>query len=292
MNGVIIIDKPAGITSHGVVARVKRALRAKKVGHLGILDPIATGVLPLVINGATKYARFLEGHLKEYRATMKLGEETDTYDSEGRITSTADYGAVTEAAVKAAFKGFTGSINQIPPMYSAVKVGGTPLYKLARKGIVVERPPKEVTIYGIDVLKVEPPHVELYVRCSRGTYLRTLCSDVGRKLGPGAHLVSLRRTRSGPFSIEDSIDLDSGREELARRLIPLDTLMGLFKPVYVGREEALMIRRGDVPAGCGGSSFFSSLTDGEMVRFVHNEALLALAHYKGGGNFKLEKVFG
>jgi tRNA pseudouridine55 synthase len=291
MNGIIVMDKPTGITSHDAVAKVKRAVSAKKVGHLGILDPIATGVLPLVINGATKFARFLEGDRKEYQGTMKLGEETDTYDSEGRITKRGEFGSLTENAIMGALKGFTGRVKQIPPMYSAVKLGGTPLYKLARKGIVVERSPKDVAIFSIDVAKVEPPYVEFYVKCSRGTYLRTLCYDVGRILGCGAHLASLRRTRSGPFSIEDSVSLDSDKDTLRRSLIPLETLLNGFKPVNVGREEALMIRRGDVPAGCGGSSFFSSLTHGEMVRFVHNEALLALAHYSGGGTFKLEKVF-
>ncbi len=176
-------------------------------------------------------------------------------------------------------------------MYSAVKLGGTPLYRLARKGIVVDRPPKEVEIFGIDVLKVELPYVEFHVKCSRGTYLRTLCYDVGRRLGCGAHLFLLRRTRSGSFSIDDSVSLASDKETLCRSLIPLETLLSGFRPVNVGSEEARMIRRGNVPAGCGGSSFFSSLCEGEMVRFVHNEALLALAHYSGG-TFKLEKVFG
>jgi tRNA pseudouridine55 synthase len=292
MNGVINIDKPSGMTSHDVVKRVKRVIGAKKVGHLGILDPIATGVLPLVVNGATKFARFLEGDRKEYLAALKLGEETDTLDSEGKVTFEADYGSIAEGAVKEAFTGFIGRIEQVPPMYSAVKLGGTPLYKLARRGIVVDRAPKAVSIFSIEVLKVEPPIVEFYVKCSRGTYLRTLSHDVGRKLGCGAHLVSLRRTRSGPFAIADSITLGSGKEELVRSLIPLETLFAMFKPVPVDREEALRIRMGDVPAGCGGAPFFSSLTDGEMVRFVHNESLLALALYKGGGNYKLEKVFG
>ncbi len=292
MNGVINIDKPSGMTSHDVVKRVKRVIGAKKVGHLGILDPIATGVLPLVVNGATKFARFLEGDRKEYLAALKLGEETDTLDSEGKVTLEADYGSVSEGAVKEAFTDFIGRIEQTPPMYSAVKLGGTPLYKLARKGIVVDRAPKVVSVFSIEVLKVEPPIVEFYVKCSRGTYLRTLSHDVGRKLGCGAHLVSLRRTRSGPFAIEDSITLESPKEELACGLIPLETLFAMFKPVRVDREEALRIRMGDVPAGCGGAPFFSSLTDGEMVRFVHNESLLALALYKGGGNYKLEKVFG
>jgi tRNA pseudouridine55 synthase len=290
MNGVIVIDKPAGITSHDVVARVKRAVRAKKVGHLGILDPNATGVLPLVINGATKFARFLEGERKGYIATMKLGEETDTYDAEGRITNRGEFTSLTEDAIISSIKGFTGRIKQIPPMYSAVKLGGIPLYKLARKGIVVERTPKEVTIFNIDVLKVEPPYVDFHVKCSRGTYLRTLCYDVGRTLGCGAHLASLKRTMSGPFYIEDSVSIESDTEMLLRSLIPLETLLNGFKPVNVGREEALMIRRGDVPEGCG-SPFFSSLTQGEMVRFMHNKALLALAHYSGGGTFKLRKVF-
>jgi tRNA pseudouridine55 synthase len=291
MNGVIVIDKPAGITSHDVVARVKRVLRAKKVGHLGILDPIATGVLPLVINNATKLARFLEGERKEYMGTMKLGEETDTYDAEGSMINRGDFTSLTGGDIVSALDGFTGRIKQVPPMYSAVKLGGTPLYKLARKGIVVDRPPKEVEIYSIEVVKVEPPYVELYVKCSRGTYLRTLCHDAGRTLGCGAHLASLKRTRSGPFSIEESVSLSSDKETLVRRLSTVEKLLSRFKPVNVSREEALRIKRGNVPELNGTGSFSSSLCDGEMVRFVHKEALLALACYSGGGTFKLEKVF-
>lgn len=290
MDGVIVIDKHAGVTSHDVVAMVKRAIRAKKVGHLGILDPLATGVLPLVINGATKLARFLEGELKEYMATMKLGEETDTYDAEGRIIKSVDPGSLTGEDVVGALRGFTGCIKQVPPMYSAVKLGGTPLYKLARKGITVDRQPKDVEVFGIEVVKVELPYVELYVKCSRGTYLRTLCHDTGRKLGCGAHLTALRRTRSGSFMIEDSVSPASGKDKLCGALIPIAKLFNGLKPVNVEREEALRIKRGDVPAWRG-TSFFSSLSDGEMVRFVHNEALLALACYSGGGTFKLEKVF-
>ncbi len=291
MNGVIVIDKPAGITSHDVVARVKRVLRAKKVGHLGILDPIATGVLPLVINNATKLARFLEGERKEYMATMKLGEETDTYDAEGSIINRGDFTSLTGGDIASALNGFTGRIKQVPPMYSAVKLGGTPLYKLARKGIVVDRPPKEVEIYSIEVVKVEPPYVELYVKCSRGTYLRTLCHDAGRTLGCGAHLASLNRTRSGPFSIEESVSLSSDKETLVRRLLTVEKLLSRFKPVNVSREEALRIKRGNVPELNGTGSFSSSLCDGEMVRFVYKEALLALACYSGRDTFKLEKVF-
>ncbi len=159
MNGVIVADKPAQWTSHDVVAKVKRTLKASKVGHLGTLDPRATGVLPLVINGATKFARFLDGGEKVYEATLKLGVETDTLDAEGKVTSTGDTTALDDAGILEAFESFKGPITQIPPMFSSVKVSGTPLYKLARKGMVVERASKEVEIFDLVVTDISVPYV-------------------------------------------------------------------------------------------------------------------------------------
>ena len=220
--GVLVIDKPQGWTSHDVVAHVKRKLKAKKVGHLGTLDPLATGVLVLVIEGATKSSNLLDTGGKEYVATAKLGEETDTYDREGKVTASIDTSAVTEEAVRSGLDSFKGRIKQVPPMYSAIKSNGTPLYKLARKGVTIEREAREVEIYNLDVVRIDLPIVEFRALCSRGTYLRSICHDLGALLGVGAHLVELRRTASGSFSIDEAAGPGMSGEELSRKIIPLD----------------------------------------------------------------------
>lgn len=220
--GVLVIDKPQGWTSHDVVAHVKRKLKARKVGHLGTLDPLATGVLVLVINGATKYSSLLDTGAKEYLAVAKLGEETDTYDREGKVVASFDVSAITEEAVRRALDGFRGAISQVPPMYSAIKSNGKPLYKLARKGVTVEREARLVEVYRLDVVRIDIPVVEFKVLCSRGTYLRSMCHDLGKALGAGAHLADLRRLASGDFSISEAVSpgLDAG--ELAGKVIPLE----------------------------------------------------------------------
>ncbi len=249
MNGILIADKPCGCTSHDVVARVKRALRARKVGHLGTLDPMATGVLPLVINKATKFARFLDGGKKEYLSTLKLGEETDTYDAEGRVVAATDPSSVEDGEIIKVLKGFIGKIRQVPPMYSSKKINGTPLYRMARKGIVVEREAREVEIFDLEVTEISIPYVKFSVSCSRGTYVRALCNDVGRALGCGAHLVKLRRTGSGPFSIAQSIDPASPGEVLARSIIPLEEALkkssSAFDQAALGRERCTPHITGD-----------------------------------------------
>ena len=294
-SGVIVADKPAGMTSHDVVAKVKRLIGAKKVGHLGSLDPLATGVLPLVVNDATKLARFIEGDIKEYECTMRLGSATDTYDSEGKTTDEGDWSAVTGSAVTGALKGQFGIISQVPPMYSAVKVGGTPLYKLARAGKVVERAAKEVRVSLMEIRRVALPDVEFTVRCSRGTYVRNICHDAGVALGCFAHLTALRRTLSASFTIDEAHTLDEGAEALVDAIIPPSALFERLKAVAIGSDEALEIRRGLQTArkaeGAMEPGFFASLSAGEMVRFMHGTTLVALARYEGDGVFKVEKVF-
>lgn len=221
-SGVLVIDKPQGWTSHDVVAHVKRKLKAKKVGHLGTLDPLATGVLVLVINGATKYSSMLDTGAKEYHTVARLGEETDTYDREGKVVASSDTSALTIDAIRSALESFKGRISQVPPMYSAIKSGGTPLYKLARKGVTIEREPREIEVYSLEVLKIEIPVVEFKVLCSRGTYLRSICHDLGKLLGTGAHLHELRRTASGDFSVDEAVMPGLGPEELRAKIVPLD----------------------------------------------------------------------
>ena len=294
MNGVLVIDKPKGPTSHDVVAGVKKRLGLSRAGHLGTLDPAATGVLPLVLDGATKLARFLEGGEKGYVAAMKLGEETDTYDAEGRVVRTSNTDDVTEQAVTGALASFRGRILQIPPMFSSVKLGGRPLHRLARRGVNVERAPKEVDIHSIEVLEMDIPHVVFKVLCSRGTYIRTLVHDAGRALGCGAHLVELRRFKSGVFTLDRAVGLDAPRERLREAIIPVDEALGLvfgeLKSIHLDEREAERIRNGNPAVDGKRRAFFSSLRDGEMVRFMHKKNLLAIASFKNGA-FKMERVF-
>ncbi len=240
MDGVIIADKPERWTSHDVVASIKKTLSAKKVGHLGALDPIATGVLPIVVNRATRFARFLDAGEKKYSATMKLGEETDTYDREGRVLSTGDASSITEADVLQAFKAFIGAIKQTPPMYSAVKLNGVALYRLARKGITVERKEKEVTVFSIDAVKLRMPYVDFNVVCSKGTYIRSICHDAGRMLGPGAHLFALRRTGCGGFLIENAVSPSSSPEGLTRAIIPIGDALKMSGGSFDGLASAAL----------------------------------------------------
>ncbi len=222
MNGVLVADKPAGWTSHDVVAAVKKKLKAKKVGHLGTLDPMATGVLPLVIDGATKHAEALGRGTKEYSVTLELGSSTDTYDSSGSVTRSASVDGVTGEAVVKALTGFVGKITQLPPMYSAVKRNGVPLYRLARKGVTVEREPREAEVFSLAVTEVAVPVVRFTAVCSRGTYIRSICHDLGELLGCGAHMTGLVRTRSGCFTLEGAVSPNLAAEELAARIIPLE----------------------------------------------------------------------
>ena len=218
MNGILIIDKPAGITSHDVVARVRRILRTKKVGHAGTLDPFATGVLVVLVGNATRLAQFVDKDEKEYEAVIRFGFETDSGDRTGTRRENAECGMRSaEFDVDAydwenVFSKFRGEFMQTPPMYSAKKVEGKKLYELARKGIEIERKPANISIQGLERLpdKIPNPKSEIRIRvtCSAGTYIRTLAEDIGREVGTGAHLDELRRTRAGKFRLENAITLD------------------------------------------------------------------------------------
>lgn len=215
INGFVVIDKPAGITSHDVVSRVRRILGTRKVGHTGTLDPFATGVLPVAVNDGTKAIPFLDEGVKCYQALMQLGVATDTLDMTGKVLREGDFSSVSEQQLLEVFKKFTGPILQVPPMYSAIKQGGQPLYKLARMGQEVERAPRPVEIHAIELLSFTPPFVSIRVTCSRGTYVRTLADDIGALIGCGAALKELRRTASGPFEISAAHTL----EELERAVL-------------------------------------------------------------------------
>ena len=207
-NRIINLNKPSGITSHQAVARARRILAAKKAGHAGTLDPLATGVLLVCLDEATKVSRFFMDMDKKYRARVKLGERTDTYDSQGRVIEQRDASFVKETDLHAAVRMFRGRIRQKPPMYSAVKIGGETLYKLARKGIEIDRPDRTVEIYEIAVRNPDIPFFDLEVSCSKGTYIRTLCEDIGNSIGTGAHLVALERVSTGIFELKDAATFD------------------------------------------------------------------------------------
>jgi tRNA pseudouridine55 synthase len=205
IDGLLIVDKPEGITSLDVVREIKHRLGVKKAGHIGTLDPFATGVLPVVINEGTKLVPFLRESPKEYEVTLKLGEETTTDDWTGQVVMKQPWEGIRREKIEALFRTFLGKIHQTPPMFSAVKMQGKPLYRLARRGIEVERKEREIEIYKIQAEGIELPLIRFNISCSKGTYIRTLGRDMGRKIGCGAHLVCLRRTRSGSFTLDQAI---------------------------------------------------------------------------------------
>ncbi len=228
-SGILLVDKPSEWTSHDVVNCVRHRFRIRKVGHCGTLDPIATGLLVLLLGRATKLSAQFMSQDKVYTGTMRLGVETDTEDRAGNVTAEAPVEPITEADIHAAAEAFRGEIMQVPPMVSAVKKDGKRLYKLARKGQVVEREPRPVTIHELTIDAIALPDVHFSLHCSKGTYVRTLCADIGRKLGCGAHMRDLRRTRSGSFRIEDASPMSEIKTwelaELREAMIPLGTLL-------------------------------------------------------------------
>jgi len=224
-DGVLLVDKPKTWTSHDVVAKVRGHFRFKKVGHCGTLDPMATGLLVLVLGRATRLSERLMGDDKAYEGALLLGTTTDTGDCDGQPLETRPVPPLTAEQLLAAMAKFKGDIYQTPPMVSAIKHEGKPLYKLARKGIEVEREPRLIHIYDFRLLKFAPPRVEFRLACSKGTYVRTLAADIGKALGCGAHLAELRRTASGRFKIEDAHPLDEilaqPREKLTQWILPM-----------------------------------------------------------------------
>ncbi len=208
MDGIIVVDKPSGMTSHDVVAIIRRKIRNKRVGHAGTLDPLATGVLVILVGPSTRLFDKFVGFDKGYGATLKLGVKTRSADIQGEVLLERPFEAVTQPMVEASFKKFTGLIGQIPPMVSAVKHEGQRLYKLARKGIEVKREPRQIRVDTLDLIEFAPPFVRFHLDCSKGTYVRQIAEDVGEDLGCGACITDIRRTRVGPFTINDAVKLD------------------------------------------------------------------------------------
>lgn len=258
VDGVLLLDKPIGLTSNDALQKARRLFSAAKGGHTGTLDPLATGLLPLCFGEATKFSADLLDADKTYEAILQLGVTTDSGDADGVVLTTAAVN-VSETDVLAALPRFIGGIQQIPPMHSALKRNGRPLYELARKGIEVEREPRAVTIHGIDMLGLEGDTLSLRVSCSKGTYIRVLATDIGGLLGCGAHLKGLRRTKVGDLDLQNSVTLaelealdDAGR---AGHLQPVDALVSSLPVIAVEGEAEQRFRHGnpvDLPAGLSG----------------------------------------
>lgn len=251
LSGILVVDKPADITSAKVVARVKRQLGAGKVGHAGTLDPFATGVLVCCINRATKLARFFLHGNKKYEAVLHLGVETDTQDSTGAVTSSCDEVEFPDKKIRSIFKQFEGTIEQFPPIYSALKYKGVPLYKLARNGKPVQKPARRVAIFFTTILEINLPLIRFVVSCSAGTYIRTLCADIGASLGCGGHLKELRRIESSGFTIAEALTLSELKEpalseKLSDRMISMSNALKDMPEHVANKVLAAKIMHGNV----------------------------------------------
>ena len=249
MNGILNVYKEKGFTSHDVVAKLRGILKQRKIGHTGTLDPDAEGVLPVCLGKATKLCDFLTDKEKEYRAVLRLGIETDTQDITGRILAEREIN-ISEAEAERVIMSFIGSYGQIPPMYSALKVNGKKLYELAREGKTIDREPRMITIHNIVIENISLPDITIKVKCSKGTYIRTLCHDIGKRLGCGGCMKSLVRTQSGFFNIEDSLKLDEierlrDEENLEKYIFPIDGIFGDYPKAVVKKESEKMLLNGN-----------------------------------------------
>ncbi|HME92253.1 MAG TPA: tRNA pseudouridine(55) synthase TruB [Myxococcaceae bacterium] len=292
MNGVLVIDKPSGPTSFGVVQRVRSLLKVNKAGHTGTLDPNATGVLPICVGAATKLAGLLAEGKKAYLATIRFGIETDTQDAAGQKIAEAPVPELSNALLESALSSFRGSIMQVPPMHSAVKVGGKRLYQLARAGEHVSLQPRPVTVDQLALLDFSSNEATVSITCSKGFFVRSLAHDLGRALGCGGHLKTLRRTASGPFTLQQAITLDRmvelcrqhkpGAEQLGQHLIPTADAVRDLPAIRVSAQDAIRVSHGvpiEWPAGAG------------RVRVLGpDDSLLAIAELGKGPRLKYYRV--
>jgi len=278
LDGILNINKPEGMTSHDVVAQVRRSSGQRKAGHAGTLDPLASGVLLVCLGEATRVAEYLMGGDKVYLARIRLGITTDTYDAEGRISGQAAV-TVTREQVEQELRTFVGHLEQTPPMYSALKHEGTSLYRLARQGQTVDRAPRPVEIYALDLIEWAPPAVQVRVHCSKGTYIRSLAHDLGQRLGCGAHLAGLVRESSGAFRLEQAILLAEMEEAFAagrgaELLRPLDSALQAFPAVTVDRATARGIAHGqrvELPAGPDAPLSRAYGADGRLLALLRHD---------------------
>ncbi len=282
MDGIVNIWKPTGLTSHDVVSRVRRATGTRRVGHTGTLDPMAEGVLPICIGKATHAVDFVVAARKTYLATLCLGKTTTTEDSTGEILEEKPV-TCSEEEILAAMASFVGVCHQIPPMYSAVHHEGRRLYDLARQGIVVERKPREVSFFSISPVEIAAPHVTFLVECSKGAYIRTLCKDIGEKIGCGAHMTALARTECGAFTKENSVLLSDFEEAPASHILDTATVFSHLPKVTVNAEDEKRIRNGAVILN-------PYKTEGEYAVFSESGALLCVSRGIQKGETHLLKM--
>ncbi len=289
MNGVVNINKPLGITSHDVVYRLRKILSVKKIGHTGTLDPDASGVLPMCIGRATKTADMLTAQDKQYIAEITLGSATDTLDKTGTVTETAEV-TVTEDEIKSAVEKFIGEIEQIPPMYSAIKVGGKKLYELARSGVEIERKPRKVRIDRIEVLDInlEEKKLSVMVDCTKGTYIRTLCDDLGRELGCFAHMSGLIRTRSGRFDISESYTLEQVEDMFKAGdmsfMTNIDMIFDEYEKLVLPEKKAIKMCNGTQVSADG-------IVEGETYRVYDEKGNFLTISRAEKGLLKILKTF-
>ncbi len=275
MTGILNLDKPAGWTSHDAVAKLRRILGERRIGHGGTLDPMATGVLPVFVGRATRAVEFLEAADKEYEAGLRLGIVTDTQDTTGQILEERPV-SVTEEDLRAAVLDLRGERDQLPPMYSAVKVGGKALYAYARAGKTVERKPRQITVYEAEPLGWSGEEYRFRIVCSKGTYIRTLCSDLGQTLGCGGAMSSLRRLRAGPFRLEEAVSLETVMEKGEACLLPLDSLFADRPALTLDGEQTRRVLCGnDIPLEGEAGQYRLYGPDGEFL------ALAALEKGRG-----------
>jgi tRNA pseudouridine55 synthase len=270
MNGILVVDKPEGMTSHDVVQAVRKKFDIPKAGHLGTLDPIATGVLPLCIGKATRLAQFLPSFPKEYTGEIRFGFSTSTYDREGSPTSDERPLDRGPDEIREAMRSLTGILDQIPPPFSAKKVDGVPSYKLARRNRAVEIAPVRVEVQEFDLLDLDPPFAKFRVVCSAGTYVRSLAYDLGHKVGCGAHITALRRTRSGEFGIENAIALDRISE---KDLVPMPRLLASWPSIEVSEmDETKVVHGNQIRGACAGDFARIFNKKGEFIALASVES--------------------
>ena len=299
LSGVVVVDKPSGPTSFDVVRRVRGLYKTRRAGHTGTLDPTATGVLPICIGEATKVASFVSEGEKEYDAVVRFGQSTDTQDAAGKVLWTRPVDDLSEERVRQALTGFVGLIEQTPPMYSARKVDGRRLYELARAGEEIEREARQVNVDEARLLFFRPPDAGIFVRCSKGTYLRTIAHDLGEKLGCGGHLRELKRVRVGPFGMEDSVGLDTlmaaareGRPALEKWVLPVSRALADLAELQLDVQLARRVAHGHAPGPADLSRLRAPpFSRGRKVRLIDPEGrVLAVAESDGVGTLKLLRV--
>ena len=275
MNGIVIVDKPQGWTSQDVTARLRRVFNTRRIGHGGTLDPMATGVLPVFVGRATRGVEFFEHAEKTYETVLRLGLTTDTEDISGTVLSEQD-AFVTGEQLEAVLQKFRGEIMQVPPMYSALKINGQKLVDLARKGKEVERQPRPITIHELTLLGMEADGIHLRVRCSKGTYIRTLCKDIGEALGCGGCMAALRRVTAGEYTIEESVPLQTllETEDPEQYLRPVDSMFRNYPAVTLTEKQELRCRNGN--------SFSIQLEDGTYRAYGKDGEFLMLAKVDDG----------